>query len=91
MSNTKLIDKWLVLEKISDDVFNGNHPNNVNVGSTVIRGFNNDDIIIGKPLILYSINGGRLSNTSTVVSFDEKNMILKTKNSTYKIHENSSI
>lgn len=31
--------KYLKLTKISDDKFGGNHPNGVNVGSTIIQGY----------------------------------------------------
>lgn len=78
--------KFLILEKISDDKFKGNHPNGINVGNTEVRGINCDGIEIEKPLVLYSDVGSVFSYTSKVISFDEKNNILKTENSTYKIY-----
>jgi hypothetical protein len=79
-------DKYLILTKISDDKFNGNHPNGINIGSTEVQGFNYDGIRLGEKLYLYQWREvPPTAWTSTVESFNEENMILKTKNSTYKI------
>jgi len=81
-------DKYLILTKISDDRFNGNHPNGVNVGSTIIQGYARMGIVEDEQLFLFpSLKFTSSPNawTSKVVSFDKKTKILKTVNSTYKI------
>lgn len=83
-------NKYLVLKKISDDRFNGNHPNGVNVGSTIIQGYPKLGINVGEQLFLFpslKFTSSPQAWTSVVKSFDKKNMILKTANSTYKIQE----
>lgn len=82
----KIIDKYLVLHKISDDKFNGNHPNGINVGSTRIQGICKKEPVIGKSFILIdTILNIPCAYTSAVKSYDKKKGILKTNNSTYKI------
>jgi len=76
--------KYIVLEKIKDKVYDNDHPNGVNVGSTVVRGLAIDPIVIGKQFLLYNNVGMPFSWTSKVLSFTDT--IIETKNSTYKIH-----
>ena len=81
-------NKYLLLTKVSDDKFKGNHPNGINVGSTLIQGYAKMGIVKGEQLFLFpflKINSSPNAWTSIVVSFDKKTMMLKTKNSTYKI------
>lgn len=81
-------NKYLVLKKISDDKFKGNHPNKINVGSTLIQGYAKMGITKDEQLFLFpslKFNSSPNAWTSTVVSFNEETMILKTKNSTYEI------
>jgi len=69
------------LTKVSDDFFNGNHPNGIYEGYTRI-GELQDDITVGKRChIVHPLTGEYLS-TSDVVSFDGEFMI--TTYSTYK-------
>jgi hypothetical protein len=79
--------KYLKLGKLSDDKFEGNHPNRINVGY-VLEGFNKFGITEGDQLYLFislKLDASPQAWTSKVVSFDEKKMILKTANSTYKV------
>lgn len=84
----ELKGKFLQLTKLSDDKFGGFHPNGINVGSRLIYGYNHDGIEQGKQLFLYPLENVAdvpRAWTSKVVSFDEKTMTLKTKNSTYSV------
>lgn len=65
------------LIKLTDDVFNGNHPNNIGEGY-VARGF-----IVQKPVVGSSCIVGDL-RTSTVTKV-LKDGVFKTLNSTYKL------
>jgi len=85
--------KYLILEKLEDKKFNGNHPNFINVGSKEIQGYCVVEPIIDEQFILYSLNtdepklgNHRTAWTSRVKSFDSDAMILETENSTYKIN-----
>ncbi len=76
------------LIKISDDVFNGNHPNGIVEGYGIVFD-NKPEIIIGER---YTVaNATRYLSTSVVteiISETEKETIFKTKNSTYKLTTN---
>lgn len=81
-------DKYITLTKLSDDAFNGSHPNGIYVGNSSIQGYPRKGINIGEQLFLHpslKIDSSPNAWTSTVESFDKKKMILKTRNSTYKI------
>lgn len=81
-------NKYITLTKLSDDAFNGSHPNGIYVGNSSIQGYPKNGINVGEQLFLFpSLKNESNPNawTSQVVSFNKKNMILKTKNSTYKI------
>ena len=79
-------DKYIILTKIKDKVFNGNHPNFVNVGSTIVQGYCKNLPIIGKQLFLYDYLKVNVNAwTSVVLKYDLKTKILETKNSIYKI------
>lgn len=94
----KLKNKYIILEKLSDDMFGGNHPNGVNVGSIAVQGYALYEPTVGEQFCLFSsledVKIGEAiipkeqlltSWTSAVKEIDLENMILKTKNSTYKI------
>jgi hypothetical protein len=83
-----LIGKYLVLTKMEDRVYEGNHPNKVNIGSSDIQGFLKNDIEIGEQLYLYPTLKFQIAPcawTSSVESFDIEKMELRTKNSLYTI------
>ena len=94
----KYINKHLILTKLEDNKYGGNHINGVNVGSQEVQGYCLDEITPGQQLYLYSSNEDvhigdfkvpkeelLCAWTSIVESFDEENMLLKTANSLYKI------
>lgn len=80
------IGDYIILEKIKDKVFGGNHPNLINVGSKEIQGYLNELPIIGEQLYLF--HNEKMSSPSAwiskVLKFD--NETIETKNSIYKIH-----
>ena len=91
----KYTNKYLLLTKLEEDRPNRN---GVHIGSQLIQGYCLDGITPGQQLYLYSSNEDVVvmgytvpkqelltSWTSTVVSLDEDNDLLKTKNSLYKI------
>lgn len=82
--------KYYKVKKISDNKFNGVHPNGVNEGYTA-EGFDKEDSFkVGNRL--YLEDHSRWFRTSEIISIDNKNKIFTTKNSTYKfeiINENS--
>lgn len=49
----KLKGKYIVLTKIEDLKFNGNHPNNINVGSKEIQGYCHSEPEISEQLTLH--------------------------------------
>ena len=71
--------RLIEITKLSDDVFDGEHPNGIQAGY-VKRGVVYEDPEPGSSFIL--VNG---FYTSNVKSWDPETGILKTKNSTYKI------
>lgn len=83
----ELKNKNITLIKLSDDKFNGRHPNGVFTGSK-ISGYVKSEPKIGEQLYLYyslKLTSTYSAWTSAVKSIDYDNMILKTENSTYKI------
>ena len=68
---------YVTFVKISDDRFNGNHPNDINEGYTH-SGIMFHDIIIGHRA---DISGLSTSDVKEILSEDT----FKTRNSTYKI------
>jgi hypothetical protein len=83
-------NKYIKLTKLSDDVFGKlglPHPNFINVGH-VLAGWCVDEPIIGEQLYLYPFNKKEhmpVAWTSVLKNIDLENMVLKTKNSTYRI------
>ena len=65
--------------KLSDDKFNGNHPNNIHKGF-VVRGFLYQPPSVGLPVIVGSLR------TSIVTEIVDQTTF-KTKNSTYKLEK----
>ena len=79
----------VVLIKISDDKFNGNHPNGIIEGYTRVGKLIND-VIIGDQVLV--VNNTRYLRTSEVTEIID-DITFKTENSTYKIeviYENDS-
>ncbi len=76
---------YVKVVKLSDDVFNGDHPNMVYAGMTVY-GILVDDLVEGCPLQLTRVSGAFSSwfHTSTVTKIQNENTF-KTRNSTYHI------
>lgn len=80
----------VVLIKISDDKFNGNHPNGIIEGYTRVGKLIND-VVIGDQILV--VNNTRYLRTSEVTEIID-DITFKTENSTYKIeviYENDSI
>lgn len=74
------------LVKISDDRFEGKHPNNINEGYIVI-GILASPLIIGECLHMYH-SVSKIFHTSTVTGIlknTESEKIFETLNSTYKL------
>lgn len=69
------------LEKLSDDKFNGFHPNGIDAGY-VSFGELQEDVTIGERCLV--TDHFRYLNTSTVTEIVDENTF-KTRNSTYKI------
>ena len=79
----------VVLTKISDDKFNGNHPNGIIEGYTRVGKLIND-VVIGDQILV--VNNTRYLRTSEVTEIID-DITFKTENSTYKIeviYENDS-
>lgn len=78
------------LEKLSDDKFNGEHPNGIIAGSKR-EGDIPYDVTVGQSLMLFAkfkTSGFPIFWTSTVTKIVKKNkksVIFKTLNSTYKL------
>lgn len=71
-----------IIRKVSDDKFEGQHPNGINEGYTTF-GYLLKDITVGERCIVYFTNTQYL-NTSKVTEIIDENTF-KTENSTYKI------
>lgn len=70
--------------KVSDDMFNGIHPNGIDEGYTAYSNHKNE-LVVGERYFFGSI----LTSTVTeIISETENETIFKTKNSTYKITTN---
>lgn len=67
----------VTIEKLSDDVFEGKHPNNINKGYTQ-KGILHTDIVVGDCVYVGSL---RTSTVTEIVS----NTVFKTRNSTYRL------
>jgi hypothetical protein len=77
--------KRLKLTKLSDDAFEGNHPNGINEGY-VIEGFEIEPPTIGERYaVLRSKMDSWSFSTSMVTSPLDENGIFKTTYSTYKV------
>lgn len=79
------IGDYIILEKIKDKVFNGQHPNLINVGSTEVQGIVEKLPIVGEQFYLFDKYhpGVVFSWTSKVLNWNNKK--IETKNSIYKI------
>ena len=76
---------YVKLQKISDDRFDGRHPNFIDVGHTVY-GKVLEDLEVGKRFRLVDVKGdsyGYFRTSSVLEIIDDNNF--KTLNSTYKI------
>jgi hypothetical protein len=72
----------VTITKVSDDKFEGEHPNNIDKGYTFV-GYESKPLTIGERYMLSSMR--RLFRTSIVTDIDVTNNTFKTENSTYKI------
>ena len=80
------IGDYVKLIKLSDDVFNGDHPNCINE-SHVVYGNIVHGPEVGTSLFLTNVSGDSYGffHTSYIKSISETDNTFKTKNSTYKI------
>lgn len=69
------------LIKISDDVFEGRHPNGINEGFKEIGGYINGPVVGER----YRFNNLTTSTVTEVTENDDESIQFKTSNSTYKI------
>jgi len=76
--------KRIKLTKLSDDAFNGNHPNNINEGYTK-EGYMLIEPTIGENFNLYYSKTEPFFHTSIVIKELNENNEFKTLYSTYKI------
>ena len=79
----------VVLTKISDDKFDGNHPNGIIEGYTRVGKLINDVIIGDQVLVVNNTHYLRTSEVTEIID----DITFKTENSTYKIevlYENDS-
>ena len=76
---------YIKLQKITDDVFNGRHPNNINKNHTVYGTMYNN-ITVGDALLLIAVSGDShgFFHTSIITEIIDANNF-KTMNSTYHI------
>lgn len=77
-------DDIVVIIKLSDDVFNGFHPNGIDKGYTKV-GKLYEDLQVGKRCIVINDKFGSYLSTSTVVEIVDEHTF-KTENSTYSIY-----
>ena len=76
------------LTKLTDDVFEGYHPNGIYAGHT-ISSAEKPEIVIGERYLFKNPTNYLLTSTVTeIVSETEEEIIFKTKNSTYKLITN---
>lgn len=76
------------LTKLTDDVFEGFHPNGIYEGHT-ISSDEKAEIVIGERYLFKNLTRYLLTSTVTeIISETENETIFKTKNSTYKIITN---
>lgn len=73
----------VIITKLSDDVFNGNHPNMINEGYQKI-GVIDELPEIGKRFLLKGLHLGSYLHTSVITEIIDENTF-KTENSTYKL------
>lgn len=83
------IGERILLTKISDDVFEGKHPNYINTGYQMLGAFPGNPIISER----YTIPGRhmheylRTSIVTEILEDTDDILIFKTENSTYKIEK----
>lgn len=76
------------ITKISDDVYNGIHPNGIDEGYSM-EFDNKPELVVGERYALTNPTRYLLTSTVTeIVSETENEIIFKTKNSTYKLITN---
>lgn len=76
---------YIKLQKITDDVFNGRHPNNINKNH-IVYGTMYNDITVGEALFLSAVSGDShgFFHTSIITEIIDTNNF-RTMNSTYHI------
>ena len=75
--------KQVKLTKLEDTKFDGNHPNKMFVGIER-TGIQTDELVIGRPFIIYGTKLGNGFCTSHVTKINDDNTF-NTENSLYKI------
>lgn len=75
---------YATITKLSDDKFNGRHPNLID------KGYTSSGVVLMKPIVGYSciVGGLRTSMVTEIVSETKKKIVFKTLNSTYKLEYN---
>lgn len=75
---------YATITKISDDKFNGRHPNLID------KGYTSSGVVVMKPTVGYPciVGGLRTSTVTEIVSETKKKIVFKTLNSTYKLEYN---
>ncbi len=92
----KIKGKYVILQKIADNRFNGEHPNGVYVGN-ILEGYALEEIKIGEQLYLYPYDKPKMDNhpcawTSKVMSYTSMgDHYITTENSTYEVVINGKI
>jgi len=76
--------KRIKLTKLSDDHFEGNHPNGIDEGFT-INGYLMNNPKVGERFCVYQSKTNYNFSTSNVIKELDENNIFKTTYSTYKI------
>lgn len=79
--------KYLILTKIKDLRFNGNHPNGINVSNTLQGYCSTDLILVNSQLFLYptsDFSTAPTNWTSIVLEVNTDEQTITTKNSVYK-------
>lgn len=72
---------YATITKLSDDKFNGKHPNFID------KGYTSNGVVMMKPMVGYPCIVGslRTSTVTEIVSETKKKIVFKTLNSTYKL------
>ena len=89
----KIKGKYVILQKIADNRFNGKHPNGVYIGN-ILEGYALEEVEVGKQFLLYPYSLSKMDNrakawTSGVIAINGNT--ITTENSTYEVVINGKI